>query len=171
MKHTTFRNILLWASAALGLCLSPRAATAMELELGLKNLRCVSLQVELEQDPIVHSHARMTEEDIHHKASKALQTALPLLTISQQCGNRLRLLLVLHDMPSGRTQGYNGLLISGIERIATVLETGDRQEVEVWSGGIQEFRGQVDRVTGTAHQALTRSLDLFAEAYRLSGNP
>ena len=142
------------------LSLIPHLAPAMELSAGLTNLRCVDLQVDLEQDPVVQSRSRMTEQDLHHSASKTLQAALPLLSISPQCGNRLRLLLVLHDQPGG----YNGLLVSGIDRVATVLETGVHQEVEVWSGGIQDFRGQVDGATHTARQALTRSLDHFAEA-------
>ncbi len=155
------------ACAALTLWLLPHAAPAMELSAGLQNLRCVDLHVDLEQDPVVESRARMTEQDLQHSASKALKAALPLLSISPQCGNRLRLLLVLHDRPGG----YNGLLVSGIERVATVLETGVHQEVEVWSGGIQEFRGPIEGATHTARQALARSLDHFAEAYRLSGNP
>jgi hypothetical protein len=129
------------------------------------------LEVDVEQDPAVQAHTRVTEEALRDKASKALQAALPLLTITPQCGNRFRLLLVLHDLSSGAIQGYSGLLVAGIDRLATVAETGARQEVEVWSGGIQQFRGPVDRATTTAHQALVRSLDHFAEAYHLSGNP
>lgn len=171
MKHTSRMNQWRVASAVLTLCLGPPMAGAMEVETGLKNLRCVNLQVDVEQDPAVQSRAGVTEEDLHHKVSSTLKAALPLLSISPQCGNRFRLHLVLHDIPSGPRPAYNGLLISGIERVATVLETGDRQEVEVWSGGIQQFRGPVEGATTTASQALDRSLDYFAEAYHLSGNP
>lgn len=171
MTHNLHRTRWMAACAVLTLCLIPRPGTAMELDAGLKNLRCVHIQVDVEQDPVVQSHIRLTEEEIRNTASNTLKAALPLLTISHQCGNRFRLLLVLHDLSAGPTQGYNGLLVTGIERVATVLETGDRQEVEVWSGGIQEFRGPLERATTTAHQALARSLDHFAEAYRLSGNP
>jgi hypothetical protein len=171
MTHTLRMNQWLAASALLTLCLVPRTAIAMEVETGLKNLRCVNLQVDVEQDPAIQSRARVTEEDLHHKISSTLKSALPLLSISPQCGNRFRLQLVLHDISTGQRPAYNGLLISGIEREATVLETGDRQEVEVWSGGIQQFRGPLDGATVTASQALARSLDYFAEAYHLSGNP
>jgi hypothetical protein len=169
MKNQTSING--WLSACALLTLFLPGAAAAEVESGLKNLRCVNVQVDVEQDPAVQSRVRMTEEEIQRKASSTLKAALPLLSISQQCGNRFRLLLVLHDMSSGLMQGYNGLLISGIEREATVLETGDRQNVEVWSGGIQQFRGPMERATSTATQALSRSLDHFAEAYHLSGNP
>lgn len=157
-----------WAVLTLSLVAGAKSAPAGEP--GLKNLRCVNVQVDVEQDPTVQSRVRLAEEDIQRKVFSTLQTALPLLSVSQQCGNRFRVLLVLHDMP-GRTAGYNGLLISGIERAATLLETGDRQEVEVWSGGIQAFRGPLEGASTNAHQALARSLDHFAEAYRLSGNP
>lgn len=171
MKHTTCMSRLMVASALLTLALMTGVATAMEAQAGLKNLRCVNLQVDVEQDPAVQSSVHMTEEEIYRKASSTLKAALPLLSISQQCGNRFRLLLVLHDIPSGPMPRYNGLLISGVEREATVLETGYRQGVEVWSGGIQEFRGLLEGATTTATLALTRSLDHFAEAYHLSGNP
>lgn len=171
MKHTSCMNRWIAASTLLTLCLVPHMATAMEVESGLKNLRCINLQVNVEQDPAVQSRARVTEEGLHHTVSATLKATLPLLSISQQCGNRFRLLLVLHDLSGGPKPAYNGLLISGIERVATVLETGDRQEVEVWSGGIQQFRGPLDGATITASQALARSLDHFAEAYHLSGNP
>jgi hypothetical protein len=171
MKHTTRLNRWVAASAMLALSVMPGVGTAMEAEPGLKNLRCVNLHVDVEQDPAVQSRFRMTEEEIQRQASSTLKAALPLLSISQQCGNRFRLLLVLHDMSHGRTPGYNGLLITGIERVATVHETGDRQEVEVWSGGIHEFRGSLEGATLTATQALARSLNHFTEAYHLSGNP
>lgn len=144
--------------------------SVMAGEPGLKNLRCVNVQVDVEQDPTVQSRVRLAEEDIQRTVFSTLQTALPLLSISQHCRNRFRVLLVLHDVP-GRAAGYNGLLISGIERAATLVETGDQQEVEVWSGGIQAFRGPLEGASSNARQALARSLDHFAEAYRLSGNP
>lgn len=151
--------------------LLPGLGTAMESEQGLKNLRCVHLDVAVEQDPALHARSRLTEDKLQQNASSVLQSALPLLSITEQCGNRLRLVLVLHDMSNGRLEGYNGLLIAGIERVATVHETGGMQQVEVWSGGIQEFRGPLEGASTTATHALTRALDHFADAYHLSGNP
>jgi len=157
--------------AVFSLWLLPNVERALAMESGLKQLRCVQVHVDVEQDPAVRSRGGMTEEDLRQHTSSTLQAALPLLSLSQSCGNRFRVLLVLHDVPSGGLGGYNGLLITGIERVATLAETGDRQEVEVWSGGIQEFRGPLDGVSTTARRALARSLTHFAEAYRLSGNP
>lgn len=159
------------ACALVTSCLMPGIVPAMEPEHGLKNLRCVHLDVAVEQDPALHSRSPVTEDRLQRNASSTLQSALPLLSVTEQCGNRLRLVLVLHDMSDNGFQGYNGLLIAGIERVATVLETGGMQQVEVWSGGIQEFRGPLEGASKTATHALTRALDHFAEAYHLSGNP
>jgi hypothetical protein len=143
----------------------------METEAGLKHLTCVQLDVAVEQDPALQSRFPMVDEHVQRHVSSTLRAALPLLSISHQCGNKFRLVLVLHDISNERVQGYNGLLIAGIDRVATVLETGSVQEVEVWSGGIQEFRGPLDGASNTASKALGRALDRFTEAYRLSGNP
>ncbi len=161
-----------WVAVCIAMTLCQRVSEpVMAAEPGLKNLRCVNVEVTVEQDPGVQSRFDLTEEDLRGAAAKTLKSALPLLMISHQCGNRLRVLLVLHDVPSERMQAYQGLLITGIERIATLAETGDRQDVEVWSGGIQEFRGPVERATTTTHRALAQSLDHFTEAYLRSGNP
>jgi hypothetical protein len=152
-------------------CIGPVQGIAMETAPGLKHLRCVQLDVAVEQDPAVQSRFPMIDESLQRNAASALRTALPLLSISQQCDNRLRLVLVLHDISNERMEGYNGLLITGIERVATVMETGKLQHVEVWSGGIQEFRGPLERASATANHALSRALKHFTEAYHLSGNP
>lgn len=171
MKAVSALSPILPVCALVMNCAMPDLGTALESEPALKNLRCLQVDVAVEQDPVLHSTSPVAEERLQQNASTTLKSALPLLSITEQCSNRLRLVLVLHDMSHSGIQGYNGLLIAGIERVAKVVETGGMQQVEVWSGGIQEFRGPLEAASKTATHALTRALDHFAEAYHQSGNP